>query len=951
MHNDSKSQMGFAQRRLPWIIAAVFLLVYLVTLVNWGTIPGLPPLAKAAGWDWRPTFHAPLLYLFTLPVRWLPAGWQLTGLNVMGALCAAASLGLLARSVALLPQDRTKQQRQLERSDYSYLSSPTAWLPPVLAAVLCGLQLTFWENAILFTGESLDLLIFAFVVWNLIEFRIDERPWRLPAAAFVFGAGMTNNFAMIAFFPVFLVAVVWIKGMPFFNVRFLLAMLAAGVAGLLFYLVQPAVVVSSDLTHHTFWDALLVNWGYQKSNIAGFPRYLILITGLTSIAPVLFMGIRWPAQFGDTNPVGARLTTLMTHLIHAVFLVACIYVAFDPPFSPRHLGGGFAFLPFYFLGALSAGYFAGYFLLICGTMPQKSWEKPSPLVAMLNQVVVKSLLAGVAVVSVALAVKNYPRLDIKTAPELDYLAEAAVAALPDGPAVVVSDDSMRLYALEAALNRAKPGHEYVLVDTASLPLAGYHRAQARRYETRWPDPFVERSLVKRLPEVELQEFVVNLAKSQPLFYLHHSFGYYFEALYAHPHQSLFELKPLPPNQFLAPAPAPPRLAEAEAFWDDYFERQLGPLLERVARNQNKKDPDPYTSYLAGIHSVALNALGVAEQRTGRLTAASNLFHRALLLSPDSPSAFINQDFNHYLRNPQGPIPAPSEGALQRLEKSGREWNSILNRFGPVDEPNTCYLLAQVFIRGNNFVQGVQELTRSLELNPGFYPAHLALANAWIQLREVPRAMAEIQKVKSSKNAGEFTADTKLSILELEAWAKTIVNETDQAVALLKNAQREYPDKNLPFSTLANIYVRQGQYTNAIQVYLDQLQAQPANVAAMVNLSAIKIRYTGEMQDAIERLGHALQIEPKNKGALINRAIAYLNLSQLQEAKEDYMRLKSLHANPVAAVEYGLAEVYWKETDYPKAREHYEAFLEIAPGDSREAETAAQRIRDIRSGNL
>src|SRR5687768_17759079 len=93
------------------------------------------------------------------------------------------------------------------------------------------------------------------------------------------------------------------------------------------------------------------------------------------------MGIRWPAQFGETSAVGNIVTNLMTHVIHGVFLVACIYVAFDPPFSPRNLSGQmFSFLPLYFLGALAIGYFAGFLLLVFGAKPgPQAWQRPSPL--------------------------------------------------------------------------------------------------------------------------------------------------------------------------------------------------------------------------------------------------------------------------------------------------------------------------------------------------------------------------------------------------------------------------------------------------------------------------------------------------------------------------------------------------------------------------------------------
>jgi len=47
----------------------------------------------------------------------------------------------------------------------------------------------------------LDLLLFAYVIRNLLEFRLDGRESWLLKASLVYGAGMTNNWAMIGFFP------------------------------------------------------------------------------------------------------------------------------------------------------------------------------------------------------------------------------------------------------------------------------------------------------------------------------------------------------------------------------------------------------------------------------------------------------------------------------------------------------------------------------------------------------------------------------------------------------------------------------------------------------------------------------------------------------------------------------------------------------------------------------
>src|SRR5215470_8942628 len=207
----------FVHRLLPWLVVGGALLVYLLTLNRWPVFFSLPALGRVEGWDWRPLLFAPLHYVLTLPIGWLPGSWQLVALNLFSAVCSSLSLGLLARSVSLLPHDRTRDQRQLERNEYSLLSIRAAWLPPLLAALACGLQMSFWENAIIGTYEALDLLVFAYVLRCLLEFRIEQRDSWMWRAAFVYGLGMTNNLAMIGFLPAFLLAVVWIKGRLFFK--------------------------------------------------------------------------------------------------------------------------------------------------------------------------------------------------------------------------------------------------------------------------------------------------------------------------------------------------------------------------------------------------------------------------------------------------------------------------------------------------------------------------------------------------------------------------------------------------------------------------------------------------------------------------------------------------------------------------------------------------------------
>src|ERR1700722_4496909 len=206
--NQTDPRKSFAVRILPWLLGVAMLGIYCLTLNRWVTLLNMNAVAVASGWTWQPQLANPLLYLVTMPFHGFAPAAIPVALNVFTAACASLVLMLLARSVSLLPQDRTELQRERERSDFSFLTGWPAFFPPILAVLFAGLQLTFWERATNFTGDMVDLLLFAFIVWLLLEYRVDEKPWRLMVAALALGAGISESWAFIGFFPVFLIVLI-----------------------------------------------------------------------------------------------------------------------------------------------------------------------------------------------------------------------------------------------------------------------------------------------------------------------------------------------------------------------------------------------------------------------------------------------------------------------------------------------------------------------------------------------------------------------------------------------------------------------------------------------------------------------------------------------------------------------------------------------------------------------
>src|SRR6185295_2219413 len=133
-----------------------------------------------------------------------------------------------------------------------------------------------------------------------------------------------------------------LQGLGFFNVRFLVRMFLAMLAGLSLYLLLPIVNTMGDVPV-PFWAALKLNLGGEKQALSTVFHYLVrgegkqqaLLLALTSFVPLFLISIKWAASFGDTSKLGVGLSTFVMHIVHGLFLVACLWVMLDPPFSPR----------------------------------------------------------------------------------------------------------------------------------------------------------------------------------------------------------------------------------------------------------------------------------------------------------------------------------------------------------------------------------------------------------------------------------------------------------------------------------------------------------------------------------------------------------------------------------------------------------------------------------------
>ncbi len=128
--------------------------------------------------------------------------------------------------------------------------------------------------------------------------------------------------------------------------------------------------------------------------------------------------------------------------------------------------------------------------------------------------------------------------------------------------------------------------------TIGLTFPEYHRFLHKESPQKWP-LHVTLQQTNLVSGINVLGMLVSVAQTNELYYLHPSFGFYFEEFYLEPHGLIYKLKILPNNTLLPPPPDKNLIAENEAFWDAAQTGALAPVESALAppiRTRQKHSP-------------------------------------------------------------------------------------------------------------------------------------------------------------------------------------------------------------------------------------------------------------------------------------------------------------------------------------------------------------------------
>ena len=848
----------------------------------------------------------------------------------------------------------------------------TAFLPAAFAVLLLAGQLTFWDDAVSGIGELIDLLAFAFLILCLLEYRISRNERWLNLFALVYGAGVTNDWGLIGYFPCFLLALIWIKSNRFFKWRFLLRMTLWGAAGLLLYGLIPlkGAIAGDD----SFWDLLQQKWVDEYVHLTRMPRYYALVAGVPTLIPLFFGAIKWRSSRDEMTAGVHGLTRGLVRLLHLVFLALGIMMFFDAKSipNPRNMGMGVmagapGFLSFYYLAALSVGYFSGYGLLVFGKSNISRWRKTTRFARLINRVVVGLLWAAAIGLPAMFFCWNYQHIrSFNSSAVADFGREMA-KGMPSAPAVVLADDPARLYlAMGASQSLGLPG-QYTFLESRSLVHGEYLRFLSDRYpsvrnEFAHPD-----HLPKQITDQQAGDLLAQLARQEPVYYLHPSFGSFFERVCMTPHCLGGFLHPYPTNVLETLALSAPAIVTNQDYWHTLEKGALASLPELATNSADARRIAAYYSQSLDYWGVELQKVGTRRKLPALIEDANAEFAEAIRLNSSNLLARANQQYNAQLRG--APAPGPLIATASVAAQFYNRWDMALSAYGPADVPDLDIQIGRYFAKRGAFLQAAPLFQRSLELAPGDPVSELDLINTYIDIGLVDAAFALIKDMR------EHSAGDPMELLGLEVLADITKNNFAQADALVVDARKKNPKDDRFAGLAAEFYRIMGDKTlrashddpasetsvekdaaawykkalTALDEELELLNARSAGAQEIliVNRRRADMQITlKDYEAAIVTLTALARQEPLDPVLLLSRAISYLEIGRLDAARNDYHAVEKMIPEPSAAVYYGLAQVAQKQNDKSAEVRYDKLYLQHAPQNTLEYSNVTQQLHKL-----
>jgi tetratricopeptide (TPR) repeat protein len=236
-------------------------------------------------------------------------------------------------------------------------------------------------------------------------------------------------------------------------------------------------------------------------------------------------------------------------------------------------------------------------------------------------------------------------------------------------------------------------------------------------------------------------------------------------------------------------------------------------------------------------------------------------------------------------------------------------------------PQNLYLLARVQSEFNLFTASIDNLRLCTRNNSTFVQCYVALSQVYVRQyllsenRDAARGLLDqaFNTLREAEKANPKYPPVYYNrglVLAYQGRLDPAVDSINRSLALKNDA--------IVRASLADIYVRQAKWDDAIKNYEDAIKLDPKNANLRVKFGSLLL-IRGNADQALSHLDQAVILSPGNPEAWLRRGDAYFERKDWQQSGVSYQQVIALSPIRYPDAYVGLGQVLIETKDYPKAK--------------------------------
>ena len=215
----------------------------------------------------------------------------------------------------------------------------------------------------------------------------------------------------------------------------------------------------------------------------------------------------------------------------------------------------------------------------------------------------------------------------------------------------------------------------------------------------------------------------------------------------------------------------------------------------------------------------------------------------------------------------------------------------------------------------------EQFTQALKSQPYAAALHVALADLYLIRDRTPEALQHYEQaiILEPANPGNYL---------VLASAYRLAGRTEDALKAYSKALTLAPTLVEAYTNLAALYESQERWDEAQVIYQRGIAAAPTSGELLTQYGGFLLEH-GDKDQGLALLNQAEQIAP-TASTLTVRAALYGDLGRPEDAVHDLQTALEKEPGSIDAL-LTLGDLYWKQDNFDKARQEYEAVVSLTPG--------------------